>query len=80
MQSQVPVLPRRTRTVEEAAVLLGIGRMSAYQAARKGEIPTIRVGRRVLVPIAALECLLGGGVTCEQEDAAKGEEPQGAAD
>ena len=48
-------------TVEEAAVLLRIGRQSAYQAVRAGEIPTIRVGRRLLVPRARLERMLGGG-------------------
>ncbi len=36
----------------------GIGRSAAYEAARRGEIPTIRIGRKLLVPIAALERLL----------------------
>ncbi len=45
-------------TIEEAARLLGIGRSSAYDAARRGEIPTIRIGRRLLVPKIALERLL----------------------
>ena len=45
-------------TVEEAAVMLGIGRNSAYSAAQSGEIPTIKVGRRVLVPTAALYRML----------------------
>ena len=45
-------------TIEEAARLLGIGRSTAYEAARRGEIPTIRIGRRLLVPKIALESLL----------------------
>jgi excisionase family DNA binding protein len=45
-------------SVEQAAVYLGIGRGSAYEAARKGEIPTVKIGRRVLVPLAALERFL----------------------
>jgi excisionase family DNA binding protein len=45
-------------TMDEAAVLLRIGRNSAYEAARRGEIPTIRLGRRLLVPRVALERLL----------------------
>lgn len=49
---------RATVTVEEAARLLGIGRGSAYEAARTGEIPALRIGRRLLVPVAALEELL----------------------
>ncbi len=36
----------------------GIGRSAAYEAARRGEIPTIRIGRKLLVPIAAVERLL----------------------
>jgi excisionase family DNA binding protein len=42
-------------TVEQAAVRLGIGRGLAYEAVRRGQIPSIRIGRRVLVPLAALE-------------------------
>lgn len=45
-------------TVEEAAEHLQISRPSAYQAVKKGEIPVIRIGRRILVPIAALDKLL----------------------
>lgn len=47
-----------TVTVEAAARLLGIGRGSAYDAARRGELPTIRIGRRLLVPLAALNAML----------------------
>ena len=49
---------RLTYTIEEAARLIGIGRSSAYQAAQTGEIPTVRIGRRLLVPVQALEGLL----------------------
>ena len=49
---------RKTLTVPEAARTLGIGRSAAYEAARTGEIPTIRIGKRILVPVAALERLL----------------------
>lgn len=52
---------RRALTVEEAAKELGVGRSTAYLAAKRGEIPTIRIGRRLLVPRAALERLLSGG-------------------
>ena len=49
---------KRTYTVPETAKLLGIGRTAAYEAARTGQIPTIRIGKRLLVPVAALERLL----------------------
>ena len=41
-------------TVEEAAQLLGISRSFAYEAVQRGEIPSMRIGRRILVPKAAL--------------------------
>jgi excisionase family DNA binding protein len=52
---------RVTISVKEAAKLLGIGRNQAYEAAKRGEIPVIRIGKRVLVPVAALERKLRGG-------------------
>ena len=52
---------RLTLTVEEAAALLGISRAFAYEAVRRGEIPSIRIGRRVLVPRVALDRLVSGG-------------------
>ncbi|MDO8636752.1 MAG: helix-turn-helix domain-containing protein [Dehalococcoidia bacterium] len=56
---------RRTFTVQEAAHVLGIGRTSAYEAVRRGDIPVIRVGKRLLVPRAALEKLLLQGTIPE---------------
>lgn len=53
-------IERRTLTVPEAAELLGIGRNKAYDAAHSGEIPTIKIGKRLLVPTARLERLLQG--------------------
>lgn len=54
-------MERQTLTVAEAGRLLGIGRASAYQAVTRGEIPTIRLGRRLVVPKAALDRLLRDG-------------------
>ena len=50
--------PKQTITVEEAGRLLGIGRGLAYEAARRGDIPTLRIGRRLVVPRAALDRIL----------------------
>jgi excisionase family DNA binding protein len=49
---------RLTLKVEEAAKLLGIGRNTAYEAVRTGEIPVVKFGRRLLVPREALNRLL----------------------
>jgi excisionase family DNA binding protein len=46
---------RKTLSVPEAGRWLGIGRNAAYEAARRGEIPTIRIGRLLRVPVVALE-------------------------
>jgi excisionase family DNA binding protein len=48
-----------TLTIPETARLLGISRSAAYRAARKGEIPSIRIGRRLLVSTAKLFDMLG---------------------
>ena len=49
---------RQTYTVDEAAELLGIGRNGAYEGVKSGEIPSIRIGKRILVPKVALDRLL----------------------
>jgi len=49
---------RLTMSVEEAANALGISRTFAYEAVARGEIPCIRIGRRILVPRVALNRLL----------------------
>jgi excisionase family DNA binding protein len=49
-----------TTTIADAAKRLKIGRNQAYEAAARGEIPVIRIGRRWLVPTAALDRLLAG--------------------
>jgi excisionase family DNA binding protein len=47
-----------TVSVEIAGAVLGLSRASAYGLAKSGDLPTIRMGRRLLVPKAALEKLL----------------------
>jgi excisionase family DNA binding protein len=59
-----PVAPqdpeeRLTLSVSEAAARLGISRSSAYEAVRVGTIPSLKIGRRLLVPVHALRTRLG---------------------
>ena len=49
---------RKTISVEEAGRRLGISRNSAYEACKNGQIPTIRIGRLLLVPIVPFERML----------------------
>ena len=59
---QVENSTKDTFTVEETAKRLGIGRNSAYEAVKRGDIPSIRIGRRILVPTKALDNLLASNV------------------
>ena len=55
-----PADARLGYSIEEFAERVGIGRTLAYQAALRGEIPTRRIGRRLIVPRAALDAWLAG--------------------
>jgi excisionase family DNA binding protein len=46
-------------SVEETSKLLGVSRSAGYRAAATGQIPTLRVGRRLLVPTPRLLRMLG---------------------
>ena len=60
-----PPLEPWTFTVEDAALLLGISTSAAHKAVHDGNIPSIRIGRRILVPRIALEHLCNGGNTAD---------------
>jgi excisionase family DNA binding protein len=49
-------------TVAEAAQLLGLSTNSGYEAVKRGEIPVIRIGRRIIVPKLAFDRLLENGL------------------
>lgn len=49
-----------TMKVEEAGRILGIGRNAAYEGVRRGEIPSLRIGGRILVPRRRLMALING--------------------
>jgi hypothetical protein len=49
-------------TVPEAGALLGMSRPAAYRAAEVGQIPTLRLGRRLVVPVPKLLTMLGVSV------------------
>jgi excisionase family DNA binding protein len=50
---------RTTISVEDAAIVLGAGRHTAYREVRNGGLGAIRVNRRWLVPVAPLAARLG---------------------
>ena len=51
-----------TLTVEQAAKVLGISRSTAYELVHTGDIPSLRLGRRIVVPVAMLAESLGCSV------------------
>lgn len=51
----------RTMTVQQAAEILGISRNHAFRCVASGEIPSFRIGRRLLIPASFLESLLDSG-------------------
>jgi len=54
---------RLTLTVEEAGERLGISRALAYEMARTGQLPTLRFGKRIVVPKKAIETMLDRAAT-----------------
>jgi hypothetical protein len=50
---------------EGGRILANLGRAASYAAAQRGELPTIRVGRRLVVPVARLRALLGLDATTD---------------
>jgi excisionase family DNA binding protein len=53
-----PLAGRATATVDEVAALYGVSRGAAFDAVHAGRIPSLRVGRRILVPVPALAAAL----------------------
>jgi len=52
---------RPTLTVAETARVLGVGKNTAYEAIKRNELPSLKIGGRVLVPTARLFALLEDG-------------------
>ena len=59
---------RPTLSVAETADLLGISRWLVQQAVRAGALPSVRVGRRILIPRARLDAWLSGNVAVPTAD------------
>lgn len=54
----VATTAKLTMTVPEAAAKLGLSRNAAYEAVARGEIPSLKFGRRVVIPRVAFERML----------------------
>lgn len=61
---------RKTLTVDEAARLIGWSRVKAYAAIKAGVLPAIRFGRRIIIPVAALDNWLATAGAADERGAA----------
>jgi excisionase family DNA binding protein len=62
--STIPEQEKRlTLTVKETAELLGISRNGVYEAVRTGQIPSIKFGRRIIIPYKAVISMLDAAVS-----------------
>jgi excisionase family DNA binding protein len=53
---------RRTYTVAEAALLIGVSRSTAYELVARGELRAIRLGRRWVVPVSTVAEIVGDDI------------------
>lgn len=54
---------RLTRRPEEVGRILGIGRNTVYELIRTGQLRSISIGRKILIPLAAIDEFLAGDET-----------------
>jgi len=52
---------RQVYSVDEVAAKLGVNIKTAYESIAAGEIPSMRIGRRILIPRAAFDAMVGRG-------------------
>lgn len=64
--------PRLAITLDEVAALLGVSRSTVYRSAARGDLPSVRVGRRLLVAKVPLLRLLGVEPAADQPEAGEG--------
>jgi|MTBAKMStandDraft_1061839.scaffolds.fasta_scaffold20694_2 excisionase family DNA binding protein len=56
-------------TMDEVCLVLQLSRNTVYELARSGDVPTIRFGRQLRTPRAALEQMMGGSTECDSANA-----------
>ena len=54
---------RQVFNVPEVAEILGLGRSATYEAVKNGSIPSVRIGRKIMIPKEGLRLLLAGAWT-----------------
>ena len=54
------IMNKPTMNVDELGIVLSVGRRQAYEAVKRGEIPSIRIGKRILISTRVIERILAG--------------------
>lgn len=57
MKQQAARIERKFLQVEEVSLMTGLFRSGTYKAIKEGCIESVKIGRRVLIPVEALEKL-----------------------
>jgi|TARA_B100001971_G_C17689153_1_gene286126 excisionase family DNA binding protein len=52
---------KQTITVRELSKVLGVSLSKAYEAVHSGSVPSIKIGKRIVIPVPALNTLLSEG-------------------
>jgi len=55
-------------TVDQVSEILGISRTSAYKAVHNGEIPSIRIGKRILIPKSEVKYIVNTATAIQLGD------------
>jgi len=58
MMTETQIAERQTFTVDEVAKILGISRGTAFSRIHTGEIPSLRLGNRILISRRAIQRML----------------------
>ncbi len=61
----VPAPVKLLLTIDEAAEALGLGRTSCYQLVMRKKILSIKLGRKRLIPLTALQEFVAGQILAE---------------
>ncbi len=72
MNGYVAIGFRRAYSVAEVAALMGLPLRTVYLAVERGQLPSVRIGRRILVPASALEQLLSKALPAGDKPVAEG--------
>jgi excisionase family DNA binding protein len=67
-----PQVTCQVLTVSDAALALGISRSLAYELVARHDLPSVRLGRRIVIPRQAVDALLASAVADLDDDIGDG--------